>query len=125
VLIDGYIYGHSEKLGWVCQEFRTGKEAWTDRNNPNRLGGSSGSLTYADGHLYLLSDEGEASLIEATPKGWVEKGRFTLPALSQTRAEGAKARPTHQSIGVWTHPVVANGRFFLRDQELIYCYAVR
>jgi outer membrane protein assembly factor BamB len=125
VLVDGFIYGNSEKLGWVCQEFQSGKEMWTDRNNPDRLEGFGGSLTYADGRLYLLSDDGVACLLVPTAEKWDEKGRFKLPALSESRPGGKHERPSHQSIRVWTHPVVANGRLYLRDQELIYCYAVR
>jgi hypothetical protein len=117
VLVDGFIYGHSDPYGWVCVDFKTGKEKWKEKRELE----GKGSLTYADGNLYLLSDEGVAVLLEATPKEWVEKGRFTLPELSKTR----ETRPSHRSIGVWTHPVVANGRLFLRDQEFIYCYAVR
>jgi hypothetical protein len=26
---------------------------------------------------------------------------------------------------IWTHPVVANGKLYLRDQDLIHCYAVK
>jgi outer membrane protein assembly factor BamB len=117
VLVDGYIYGYSDGLGWVCQELKSGKELWSERN---QLDGK-GSLTCAEGMLYLLSDRGEACLIEASPKGWTEKGRFTLPELSPSHEN----RPTHQSALVWTHPVVANGRLYLRDQELIYCYSVK
>jgi hypothetical protein len=117
VLVDGHIYGYGDSRGWLCQELATGKEVWSDRN---ALDGK-GSLTFADGNLYLLSDEGEAVLLKATTEGWQEKGRFQLPELSKTR----QSRPTHQSIKVWTHPVVANGRLYLRDQEFIYCYAVK
>jgi outer membrane protein assembly factor BamB len=117
VLVDGHIYGYCDGRGWVCQEFMTGKEIWSERN---ALDGK-GSLTYADGRLYLLSDEGEAVLLKATAEGWQETGRFSLPA----RSSSLQTRPSQRSAGVWTHPVVANGRLYLRDQELIYCYAVR
>jgi len=83
--------------------------------------GKTGSLTYADGRLYLLTDDGVAALIAASPKGWEEHGRFKLP-------EEAKSRQSLKSsnqAGVWTHPVVANGRLFLRDQELLFCYDVK
>jgi outer membrane protein assembly factor BamB len=116
LLLDGYIYGSSDGGGWTCQELKTGKKAWSDRNSLE----GKGSLTYADGRLYLVSDQGEIVLLEPSPKGWSEKGRFSLPELSKTRED----RPTHQYIGVWTHPVVANGRLYLRDQEFIYCYDV-
>jgi hypothetical protein len=82
-----------------------------------------GSLTYADGNLYLLSDEGEVALARATPtsKNLPLKGKFSLPALSKIN----ETRPTNAGAKVWTHPVIANGRLYIRDQELIYCYAVK
>ena len=33
--------------------------------------------------------------------------------------------PNLRSAAIWTHPVVANGRLYLRDQELIFCYEVK
>jgi hypothetical protein len=118
VLLDGYIQGYSAKRGWVCQDFKSGSEKWLERS---KLDGQSVSLTYADGHHYLLSDEGEAVLLKVSAEGWEEKGRFPLPELSKSK----ETRPTHRAAGVWTHPVVSGGRLFLRDQELIFCYALR
>jgi len=117
VLVGEHIYGFSDGRGWVCQDFKTGKVVWDERN---RLEGK-GSLTCAGGYLYLLSDTGVAALIKASPQGWEESGRFELPEKSQTRA----TRPTSQKAGVWTHPVVANGRLYLRDQELLFCFDIR
>jgi outer membrane protein assembly factor BamB len=117
VLIDGHIFGYCDGRGWVCQEFKTGNEIWNERDAVD----GKGSLTYADGNFYLLSDQGEAVLLNASAEGWKEKGRFKLPQRSASR----EARSAQRDAGVWTHPVVANGRLYLRDQELIYCYAVR
>jgi outer membrane protein assembly factor BamB len=117
VLVDGNVYGYCDSVGWVCQDFQSGKMRWRERN---ALEGK-GSLTYADGRLYLLSDRGEAVLLAPDPKVWSPHGEFTLPELSKTH----ETRPSHASAGVWTHPVVANGRLYLRDQELLYCYDVR
>src|SRR5206468_826195 len=83
LLVDDYVYGYSDAGGWTCQKFKTGEKMWQDRNS--LACDKSGSLTYADGHLYLLSDNGEVVLLEANHKGWIEKGRFTLPELSATR----------------------------------------
>jgi outer membrane protein assembly factor BamB len=117
VLVGGYVYGYSDGKGWVCQEFKTGKLVW---NEKNQLDGK-GSLTCADGHLYLYSDEGVAALIKATPMGWEESGRFDLPEKSKV----PELRKTSRTAGIWTHPVVANGRLYLRDQDLLFCFDVR
>lgn len=110
VLVGDHLYGHGDP-GWVCQNFKTGEEVWTHRGFPK------GAVHYADGMLYCLAETtGEVALVEASPAGWNEKGRFKLDPQSTQRA------PRGQ---VWTHPVVVNGRLYLRDQEYIYCYDVK
>jgi outer membrane protein assembly factor BamB len=118
VLVDGYIYGHSEKQGWVCQAFKTGKKAWLERT---AIEGGSGSIIAADGKLILYSDEGEVVLLEADPKQWSEISRFKLPELSKTPSQ----RDTSRGSKVWAHPALAHGHLFLRDHELIFCFDVR
>lgn len=119
VLLDGHVYGHSETLGWVCQTMKTGKIAWNERN---LLECRSGAIAAsADGLLFLYSDEGETVLLQADPKEWKETGRFSLPETSELR----KNRESLRSSAVWTHPVIADGKLYLRDQELIFCYQVK
>jgi outer membrane protein assembly factor BamB len=117
VLVGDYLYGYSDTLGFLCQDFKTGKEKWAERN---KIDGKC-AVSSADGYLYLLTEEGEAVLLRASPADWEEHGRFSLPALSTSR----QTRPTHAQTKSWVHPVVANGRLYLRDQEFIYCYHVR
>lgn len=69
VLIDEYLYGFSNAI-LTCMEFATGKVAWKNRSV------GKGTLTYADGDLYLLSENNVAGLAEASPKEYEEKGRF-------------------------------------------------
>jgi outer membrane protein assembly factor BamB len=111
ILIGDHIYGHS-KDGWTCLDFKTGEPKWVEKQ---KLG--KGAIAYAGGRLYLLGEKtGDVVLIEPSPAGWSEKGRFTLSPQSQVRnPKGA----------IWTHPVISNGRLYLRDQDLIYCYAVK
>jgi outer membrane protein assembly factor BamB len=110
VLVGEHIYGASGR-GWVCQEFKTGKVAWED----NKLG--VGSVSAAEGHLYCLTEgEGIVALVEASPKVWKETGQFKLPQESKLRKSSGK---------IWTPPVIANGRLYLRDQDLIFCYDIR
>jgi outer membrane protein assembly factor BamB len=115
VLVGDYLYGHSiakNSAGWTCLDWKTGDVKWQEKS---KLG--KGCITCADGMLYLLDEKtGECVLIEASPNGWNEKGRFKLEPQSPNR--NAKG-------GVWTHPVVSNGRLYLRDQEFISCYAVK
>jgi outer membrane protein assembly factor BamB len=111
ILVDGYLYGYSDGLGWTCQDWKTGALVW---NEKSKLG--KGAIGYADGHFYLL-DEGSGSvvLIDASPEGWHE-----------TAASSSIRRPRFAARGhIWTHPVICNGRLYLRDQDLIYCYAVK
>jgi outer membrane protein assembly factor BamB len=117
VLIGGHIYGHSERLGWVCQEFKTGNVVWSEGD---KLETKSGAITAADGMLYLYSEEGTAALLKATPKGWQEHGRFDIPEKSKV----PETRPTSRRAKIWTQPVVANGRLYLRDQEFLFCFDI-
>jgi outer membrane protein assembly factor BamB len=116
VLVDGKIYGFSS--GWVCQDFKSGKVLWNDRD---ALEGGSGAIIAADGLLYLMSDSGEVVLLEPNSKEWSEISRCKLPEASTT----PQTRATSSRSGIWAHPAIANGHLFLRDQELIFCYDVR
>lgn len=110
ILFGDHLYGYSDKAGWTCMDFKTGEVKWTDK----KLG--KGAIHCADGMLYLLDEAtGTVALIEASPKGWEEKGRFVLtPQTTQRKPKGK----------IWTHPVVSNGKLFLRDQELLFCFDV-
>lgn len=103
VLIGDYLYGFSSSI-LTAMKFDTGEIAWRDRSV------GKGSLVYADGNLYCLSENGVMGLVEATPTGYKEKGRFRIQ---------------QGSLPTWAHPVVAGGRLYLRDQDTIYAYDVR
>ncbi len=115
VLIDDHLYGYSDsERGWVCQDFKTGKLIWKSTNS-NKFG--KGSVTYADGHLICYDEtKGTVVLVQANATGWKEDGRFSLPKESKIR------RPDGR---FWTHPVVANGKLYIRDQDLIFCFDVK
>lgn len=104
VLLNGYIYGSNEGL-LTCLEAKTGKVQWAER----RAG--KGSIACADGHLYCRNEGGPIVLVEANPEKYVERGRF-----EQKWKSGS---PT------WPHPVIANGKLYIRDQDRLYCYNVK
>ncbi|HZU37602.1 MAG TPA: PQQ-binding-like beta-propeller repeat protein [Gemmataceae bacterium] len=117
LLVDRHVFGSAGIKGWLCQDFATGKITGRERR---RLG--AGSLTCADGRLYCYGEEeGTIVLVDANPtkwtmRDWKEYGRFTIPEHSKLRKVSGK---------IWTHPVVANGKLYLRDQDLIFCYDVK
>jgi outer membrane protein assembly factor BamB len=103
ILVGDYLYGFSSGI-LTAMRFDTGQVAWRDRSV------GKGSIVYADGHLYCLSENGVVGLVEATPEAYREKGRFRIP---------------QDSLPTWSHPVVAGGHLYLRDQDTIYAYDVR
>ncbi|MFT4636828.1 MAG: outer membrane protein assembly factor BamB [Verrucomicrobiales bacterium] len=111
ILVDGYLYGyHSSRGGWTCQNFKTGKVEWTDRT----LG--KGAIGYADDMIYCVGErDGKVILADASSKEWKAHGEFTLDPQTEIRSDRG---------AIWVHPVILNGRLYLRDQDLIYCYDV-
>jgi outer membrane protein assembly factor BamB len=88
----------------ICMEYKTGKIMWQSR------GVGRGALCVADGMLYVLGENHEMALVEATAEEYREHGRFKIQE---------HGRPA------WAHPVVAGGRLYLRDQESLSAYDLR
>jgi len=103
VLVDGYLYGYNNSV-LTCLEWATGKMMWRDRSV------GKGAVSFADGHLYILGENNVVGLVEATPAGYREKGRFTI------RDQG---RPS------WSHPAIAGGRLYIRNQGTLTAYTIR
>jgi outer membrane protein assembly factor BamB len=103
VLVNGYLYGFNNSI-LTSLEFASGKMMWRDRSV------GKGSVAFADGNLYLLSENNVVGLAEATPAGYREKGRFTI---------------ADQGLPSWSHPAVSGGRLFIRNQGTLAAYDVR
>jgi outer membrane protein assembly factor BamB len=118
VLIGERVYGHCDKTAWVCQDLKTGAMVWEARDF---LECTSGAITAADGCLYLLTDAGEVGLVGANPKEFKEISSFKLPETSAI----PKTVPASKDSKIWAHPVVANGRLYVRAHDLVFCYDVK
>ncbi len=108
VLVDGYLYGACHVRNharWVCLDWETGREMYAER------GIKKGSLTYADGTLYMMNERGTVALVPATPNGYEPAGQFEIP-------EGGDG-PT------WAHPVVCDGRLYIRHGDFLYAYDIQ
>lgn len=103
VLVNGYLYGFSNSI-LTCLEFATGKKMWSARSV------GKGSLTYADGMLYLFGEDHKVGLAAASPEAYVEQGSFSIQDLG---------KPS------WAHPVVAGGKLYIRNQNMLTAYDVK
>jgi outer membrane protein assembly factor BamB len=105
VRVGDAVYGATD-AGLVCIDFKTGETKWQ-----NRCVGK-GSIAAADGRLYVRSEEGPVALVEAMATAYKEIARFEPPDHSKKK-------------NVWPFPVIAGGRLYLRDQNVLLCYDVK
>jgi outer membrane protein assembly factor BamB len=104
ILHEGYLYGSgSQSRGWFCLDFMTGQEIWKTEGK--------GSITFADGMLYLLEERGTMKLVAATPDQYEVSGEFEVPG-------GGKGM-------YWAHPVVCGKRLYIRHADQLYAYDIR
>ena len=107
VFAEGTLYGswYRKDKGWASVDVATG------RAQRQLADLAMGSILYADGRLYCLSQEGEMALIKPAPAGWEYAGRFRLVAGRDKDA--------------WTHPVISDQKLYLRYHETLFCYDIR
>lgn len=113
VVVDGALYGASGGIegGFlICLDLKTGKVLWDERESGQKRA-PKGSIAVADGRLYYRTEQGPMLLLEPNAREYVERGRFEQPDRSQQAA--------------WSHPVIANGKLYLRDQDVLLCYAIK
>jgi outer membrane protein assembly factor BamB len=113
ILLYGSLYGANggnEGGALVCLDFKTGNVLWDERDDPEHRA-PKGSVAFADGRLYYRTEKGTVLLVEPSTKQYIEHGRFTQPDRSSKPA--------------WAHPVIANGKLYLRDQDVLLCYDVK
>jgi outer membrane protein assembly factor BamB len=104
---NGALYGamYRRKETWVSLDARNGAVQY-------RLEGlDKGAVLYADQRLYCLGEDGEIALLKLGAGGFEQMGRFRF--VSGRRSD------------VWAHPVIANGRLYLRYNETLFCYDVK
>ena len=116
VLVGDYLYfGHDQNQGYpVCVEFKTGEIKWGPEKKAVAGGQGSAAVIYADGRLYFRYQNGFMVLIEPSPDELKVVSSFKLPA-----ADVAKYPQS------WPHPVIANGKLYIRDQNAMYCFDLR
>jgi len=109
VLLGDYIYSTNYKstsMGdWICVDWNTGKTLWT-KNWYNK-----GSIISADGMLYIMEEKsGHVALVRPNPEKLDIVSEFQV-----TKGTGP----------YWAHPVISNGKLYIRHGEILMVYAIR
>ena len=113
ILHEGALFGANGGNGggyMACLDFKTGDVLWNERDSDKRRV-TKGSVAFADGRIYYRTEEGPIVLIEPSRKEYLERGRFDQPERTDKPA--------------WAHPVIANGKLYIRDQDTLFCYDVK
>jgi outer membrane protein assembly factor BamB len=112
ILIGDYIYaGHAHNKGFpICVEFKTGNVVWGGKIRPPQGADGSAAVTAVDGKIIYRYQSGVLALVEAKPDGYKPLGSF---------------KPTFQDKESWSHPVVVDGKMYLREQNKLMAYDVK
>ena len=105
-----YIYtGHRHGQGDpTCLHLPTGEITWRGRTrNLDPPVSGSAAITYVNGKILFRYQNGTIALIDASPAGFEVRGEFV---------------PEYQEGESWSHPVVVDGKLYLREQDKLMCY---
>jgi outer membrane protein assembly factor BamB len=104
---DGRLYGsfYGPRKGWAALDAKTGATLYTLSELVKGAG------LFADGRLYALAEDGQMALLEPGAREFIVRGKFTLADAKNREA--------------WAHPVIHDGRLYLRYHEKLRCFDVR
>jgi len=103
IRVGDYVYGsNSGQLS--CLRLSDGEVMWNERS------AGKGAIIVADNKIILRTERGPVSLVKLSPTGYEEVSRFDQPERTRARA--------------WAHPVVLDGKLYLRDQDNMFVYDI-
>jgi outer membrane protein assembly factor BamB len=102
IVYEGHIFGLDDGI-LCCLDLATGERLW----KKGRYGGGQLLLLADQGDLLVLTEKGEVVLVPATAEKPEEHGRFQA-------IEGK----------TWNHPVIAEGKLFVRNGEEMACFGL-
>ena len=109
VLVNGFIYGsnwlNNNDGNWCCIEWNTGKKKYEEHWK------CKGSIISAEGMLYLYDERsGYVGLVKANPEKFDLISSFKI-----TKGSGP----------YWSHPVIHNGKLYLRHGTVLMVYNIK
>lgn len=109
IRVGDFIYaGHQHNSGFpICLRMSTGEVVWG--GDQRGAGQGSAAIVFADNQLIFRYEDGTVALIEATSDEYRLKSKFM---------------PVFQEGTSWAHPVIVDGRMYLREQDQLMCYEI-
>jgi outer membrane protein assembly factor BamB len=105
VLYEGYLYGLDEGV-MVCLDPADGKRVWKGGKTGQRGRYGHGQILLTNGQILVLTENGQAALVQASPKGLEEiTSMRVLP-------EGKN----------WNCPALVRGKLFVRNAAEAACF---
>jgi len=105
IVKDGFIYGSLyQKRSWCCLDASSGQIIYTATIF------SDGNIIMADGLFYCYSERGEIGLVSANPSSFKVISKFQVPLGSAQH---------------WSHPVINNGRLYVRHGTALMVYNIK
>jgi outer membrane protein assembly factor BamB len=107
ILIGDHLYGDSDDNGTpFCANLMTGEIKWKGR------GPGKGSIAIIGNRdlLFMQFQSGQLALAKANPSEYKVISQFTIPETGQ--------------LPSWAHPVIADGKLYIRSQDVLYCYDI-
>ena len=107
VLVDGTLFaaGYKTSKWWFAVDWQTGKTKYELKDL------TTGAAIYADGRLYCLDEKGTIALLKPGADGFEVTGCFSIE--------------TGRYKDAWAHPVLLDGRLYIRHHDTLRCYNVK
>lgn len=107
IYADGRIYGsyYPGRKGWAALDAESGETIYETTEY------TKGAILHADNRLHVLCEDGEMVLLKAGETAFETTGRFQFVDARDRDA--------------WAHPVVLDGRLYLRFHGELRCYDIR
>lgn len=113
LLVNGRLFVHGCKLrkSLHCVDWESGESRYEVKLNDGRSSHAAAAMVWAEGRLYAFFEDGTMALLVPGEKSFEIAGRFQLVQAKQRDA--------------WTHPVLLDGRLYLRYHDTLWCYDVK
>jgi outer membrane protein assembly factor BamB len=103
VWIGDALYSHGENRNFICVDAKSGQLKWSEPG----FGSQYSSVLSEGGKLFVVTDTGEAMILNPNPEKYEEIARAQLAGKT------------------WNHPALGEGKIVIRDNRSLTCYQAK